>query len=575
MVWRQYRRLIGSRNRWRLPTALAAAAIAILPAASMADPSPAGRAAHPNIVIILADDMGFSDVACYGSEIATPHLDQLAAEGVRFTQFYNAARCCPTRASLLTGLYPHQCGVGHMTADRGLPGYRGRLNENSVTIAQVLRRAGYRTFMSGKWHLGMQRQHWPVEYGFERYFGQLSGACNYFRPEPRRVMALDGQVYSPPEREFYITDAITDYAVRFLDEAGRTGDRPFFLYVAYTAPHAPLHALPEDIAKYRGKYRDGWDAIRRRRYERMLQLGIVQEAAVRGAGVSPASAPGERRDPQGGPTTSEAGRMLAPQAALSPRAPDVPAWQAVQDVDEQDLRMAVYAAQIDRMDQGIGRILARIEQLGVRDNTLVLFLSDNGGDAEDIDEGKPGAPVGTAESYRGYAAPWANVSNTPFRGFKRQVHEGGIATPLIVSWPAVIHEPGRITHEVGHVIDLMATCCDAAGVAYPSDWDGRKIVPTPGRSLLPALTGEPLAERECLFWEHEGNRAVRCGDYKLVAVHGGAWELYDLRSDRTELNDLAGARPDLVQWLSARYAAWAAACGVVDWDQVPARNAGH
>ncbi|MBI4581034.1 MAG: arylsulfatase [Planctomycetes bacterium] len=490
---------------------------------------------QPNIVIILADDMGFSDAGCYGSQIATPNLDRLAATGLRFTQLYNTTRCCPTRAALLTGLYPHQCGIGHMTDDRGVPGYRGRLNEHCVTIAEVLRQSGYHTWMSGKWHLGMERTEWPIEHGFERYFGQLSGACNYFRPEPGRVMALDDSVYRSFGDHFYITDAITDYAVRFLDGADRDA-RPFFLYVAYTAPHAPLHAWPSDIAKYRGKYRIGWDAVRQRRYERMIELGIIERAW-----------------------------------ALSPRPPEVPAWEAVTDPDEQDLRMSVYAAQIDRMDQGIGRILDRIRRLGMEHSTLVMFLSDNGGDSEDIDEGKPGAPVGTADSYRGYAPPWANVSNAPFRRYKRQVHEGGIATPLIVRWPAVVRRGDGLRHAPGHVIDLMPTCLDAAGVKYPARWDDHDITPTPGRSLLPVFRGEAAGAHDCLFWEHEGNWAVRCGNFKLVAVEGGEAELYDLAADRTEMHNLAAQRPDVVKSLRGKYDEWARQCNVVPWDKLPAR----
>lgn len=496
---------------------------------------PAGE--RPNIVIILADDMGFSDAGCYGSEIATPHLDRLAFEGMRFTQFYNAARCCPTRASILTGLYPHQCGVGHMTDKLGLPGYSGRMSERSVTIAEVLRGGGYRTFMSGKWHLGMERNQWPIAHGFDRYFGQLSGACNYFRPEPRRPMVLDGEGYTPPAEGFYITDAITDYAVQFMEQAERER-QPFFLYVTYTAPHAPLHALPEDIAKYRGKYLVGWDAVRQRRYERMVELGIVQ-----------------------------------PNWSLAPRDAQVPAWEDVKDKDEQDLRMAVYAAQIDRMDQGIGRILTRLRDLGLEEKTLVMFLSDNGGDAEDVDEGAPGAVVGTAESYRGYAPPWANVSNAPFRRFKREVHEGGIATPLIARWPAVIRERGKITNEVGHVIDLMATCCEAAGVDYPTHRNGQPVIGTPGKSLVPLLAGKTWAGHDCLFWEHEGNRAVRCGRWKLVALSGGQdagpWELYDMQADRTESKNVAKDNPAVVESLKSKYEAWARDCGVLEWHQLP------
>jgi arylsulfatase len=505
------------------------------PAGSASAPTPPAPQ-RPNIVIILADDLGFSDLGCYGSEIATPNLDRLAAEGLRFSQFYNAARCCPSRAALLTGLYPQQCGVGHMTDDRGTPAYRGRLGANCVTLADVLRRAGYHTFMSGKWHLGMRHPEMPLDRGFERYFGQLSGACNYFHPEPNRVMMFDNQVIRDFDNDFYITDAITDHAVDFVNAARRARE-PFFLYLAYTAPHAPLHARPEDIAKYRGKYRAGWDQIRRQRYDRLVQMGIISSSWP-----------------------------------LSPRNDEAPAWDTVSDKDEQDLWMAVYAAQVDRMDQGIGRVLTALRETGVEPNTLVLFLSDNGGDAEDIDEGKPGAPVGTADSYRGYAPPWANVSNAPFRQFKRQVHEGGIATPLIVRWPSIVRQPGGITHEVGHIVDLMSTCLDAARTAYPSTWNDRPITPTPGRSLLPTLRGEAREPAECLFWEHEGNRAVRCGQWKLVALDDGKWELYDMEADRTETNNLAPQHADLVADLTARYDAWAQRWGIVRWSDLPPKR---
>jgi arylsulfatase A-like enzyme len=502
-------------------------------AAEGASPAP-----RPNTIVILADDLGFSDLGCYGSEIRTPHLDRMAREGIRFTNFYNTARCCPTRASLLTGLYPHQAGVGHMDADRGLSSYQGFLNDRCVTIAEALGRRGYRTYMSGKWHIGFERGHWPLDRGFDRYFGLISGACNYFRLGPGRQMALDNESYTPPAEGFYMTDAFTDHAVSYIRENGR-GAAPFFLYVAYTAPHFPLHALPEDIARYRGRYLIGWDELRQRRYKRLIELGLIDS-----------------------------------DWRLSPRNEEVPAWEDVADKEAWDLKMAVYAAQIDRMDQGIGEILRALDDMGIEDNTLVMFLSDNGGAAAAIDAGKPGAPAGDPDSYMSYHRPWANASDTPFRLFKQWVHEGGISTPCIVRWPAVIKDGGRITHEVAHVIDIMATCLDVAGVEYPSSYHGTRTTPLEGVSVAPVLRGVPWKGHDYLFWEHVGHRAVRHGKWKLVAERGREWELYDLQADRSELENLAAEKPDRVKELAGQYRRWAERCGVVPPEDLPREHHG-
>ncbi len=504
-------------------------------AASLSAADQASASQRPNIILILADDLGFSDLGCYGSEIATPNLDALAAGGMRFTQFYNAARCCPSRAALLTGQYPHAVGVGHMCGDYKLPGYQTGLSDRCVTIAEAIRQSGYHTLMSGKWHVGMGPEHRPLVRGFEHYFGILSGACNYFRPEPHRMLMLDDRQIEPADPRFYMTDAITDHAVEYIDRyAGR--DRPFFLYVAYTAPHAPLHARPEDIARYRGTYRVGWDELRQRRYHRMIELGIIDS-----------------------------------RWSLSPRDPDAPAWGDVYNKDREDLKMSVFAAQIDRMDHGIGRIVEKVRARGIEKNTLILFLSDNGGCAENLDEGKPGAPIGTIDSSIGYGPPWANLSDTPFRRFKRMTHEGGIATPLIAWWPSVITRGGQITHQVGHVIDLLPTILDVAGTGYPKSFQGRDIRPADGLSLLPVLQGRRREGHELLAWEHEGNRAVRCGRWKLVSHFPGPWELYDLELDRTELHNLADKMPDKVRELADRYEAWARRCNVVPWETIPRR----
>lgn len=501
----------------------------------------AGESAkRPNIVLIMADDLGFSDLGCYGSEIATPNLDRLAAGGMRFTQFYNTGRCCPTRASLLTGLYPHQAGVGHMESDFGVPGYRGYLNDRCVTIAEVLRAAGYRTLMTGKWNVGPRRPHWPVDRGFDHYFGLLRGASNYFDPKigPRRnasEFAMDAESVTTFAPDFYATDAFTNYAVRWLGE--QNAERPFFLYVAYTAPHSPLHARPEEITKYRGKYLEGWEVIRKRRHQRMVEAGII-----------------DSRWP------------------LSPQDSQVPAWSELPDQDARGLKMAVYAAQIDRMDQGIGKILAKIKQLSVEQNTLVLFLSDNGADADE-EQGSTtrDIPPGPKESSHIYGRTWANVSNTPLRGYKHQAHEGGISTPLVAYWPDVI-QPGAISHQPGHAIDIMATCTDIAGAAYPRTIRDREILSLEGKSLAPIFRTGRREGHDAIYWEHEGNRAVRQGKWKLVALHSEPWELYDLDADRTELNNLAAKFPDKVQELAAKYAAWAERCGVVPWAEIQAAN---
>jgi arylsulfatase A-like enzyme len=485
---------------------------------------------QPNVVLIMADDMGFSDLGCYGSEIATPNLDRLAAHGLRFTHFYNTARCCPTRAALLTGLYSHQAGVGHMVENRGQPGYQGYLNDHCVTIGEVLRGAGYHTAIAGKWHVGENRPHWPVDRGFDHSYSLISGGTNYFRLDPGRKLARGDQPITPPDN-WYITDAITENAVAFVNDLGRA-DKPFFLYVAYTAPHWPLHAHEQDIARHRGKYRDGWDALRKKRHQRMIELGIV-----------------DARWP------------------LTPRDRSVAAWEDTPNKDDWDLRMAVYAAQIDRLDQGVGKILAKLKEVGAEENTLVLFLSDNGGCAEIIDRGKPGAPAGTADSFLSYGVGWANASNTPFRLYKHWVHEGGIATPLIAHWPAVLQKAG-ITHQSGHVIDLMATCADVAGAEYPKTFKGHAITPLEGKSLRPIFEGRTRAGHGAIFWEHEGNRAVRQGQCKLVSRHPGDWELYDLEADRTELNNLAAKYPDKVQELAGKYEQWAQRAGVVPWAQL-------
>ena len=504
----------------------------------------AARPRRPNILILLADDLGYADLGSYGSEISTPNLDRLAANGLRFTQFYNAARCCPSRASLLTGLYPHQAGVGHMVANRHTPAYQGFLNDRCVTIAEALRPQGYQTLMAGKWHVGNDRPHWPVDRGFDRSVALIGSGRHYFMIPPGRVLARDDKPFTPPGKDFYLTDFFADTAVELLDEAGRRKN-PFFLYVAFTAPHWPLHARPEDIARYRNVYSEGWDVLRERRHRKMLQNGLLRE-----------------------------------DWPLSPRDPRVPAWKDCSTKDWEAQRMAVYAAQVECMDRGVGRILAKLEAKGELENTLVLFLSDNGGCSEEISgqgrwleddipkttrDGKsirvgndPSIVPGPADTFASYGIEWANVSNTPFRLFKSWVHEGGISAPFIAHWPAVIKK-GGLVHAPSHIIDLMPTCAAVAG-AMPS-------VPVEGKSLLPLLEGRTPEESRTFYWEHEGNRAVRDGRWKLVAANKEEWELYDLERDRTELNNRAKEEPERVRDLAGRYDAWARRCGVLPWTE--------
>ncbi len=510
----------------------------------------------PNIVVVLVDDMGFSDIGPYGGEIQTPTLDRLAENGVRFTQFYNCARCCPTRASLLTGLYPHQAGIGHMTSEneptsaRNLAiddeAYQGWLNNRCATIPEILRANGYSTYMSGKWHVGTAPEHWPLERGFDRYYGVIRGACNYWKPQHDRLL-LDDRTHISTGEGYYTTDAFSDSAVRFIDE--HESDNPFFLYLAYNAPHWPLHAWPEDIARYRGHYKEGWDELREERFARQRSIGLYDS-----------------------------------RARLSPRDPEAPAWDTVTDQDEWDLRMAVYAAMVDRVDQGLGRVVESLERNGQFENTLIMFMSDNGACAESFDTA-PGVPPGPEESSTGVWLPWANASNTPLRLFKHFAHEGGIATPMVAHWPAGITSP-RIEHRyAAHVKDIMATCLDLSGVAYPEEIDGRAILPTESKSFAPVLASDQGQNPDQIFWEHEGNRAVRDHEWKLVSyyseAHGfgdgpgpgvgcrqGEWELYNIDEDPSELNNLIKIEGARASEMMAEYERYAERTGVLDWEEV-------
>jgi len=490
----------------------------------------------PNIIIILADDMGYSDIGCYGSEINTPNIDALAEGGIRFTRFYNTGRCSPSRASLLTGLYPHQAGVGYLTSSwaehhrqaLGAPGYTDHLTKNSVAIAEALKPAGYKTYLSGKWHVGQQKPHWPYYRGFDQSMVLLEG-YNYF--DPTQVdFARNDQEFHPDPENFYATDYFTNTAVEYVDQ--HTGDEPFFLYLAYTAPHSPIHAPEEAIARYEGTFMEGWDALRQKRYERMKAQGIISE-----------------EDP------------------LSPRQEKIPAWDSLSPEEQKtwDRRMAVYAAQISIMDEGIGKVIEKLKEKGELENTLILFLSDNGGASEPRDRSEPGAKIGSPESWQSYGA-WSNVSNTPFRLFKRYIHEGGIATPLIAHWPAgITRKPDDLVRRSSHLIDIMSTCLEVAGISYPTAYNGNEITPTPGKSLAPFFKGKDEMNRKPIFWEHEGNRGVIDGEWKLVSRCGQDWELYNIEKDRIELNNLADTNPDKAQELTQKWQTWADNAGVVSW----------
>ena len=531
--------------------------------------------AKPNVVIILSDDMGYSDIGCYGGEIQTPNLDSLAKDGLRFSQFYNAARCCPTRASLLSGLYQHQAGIGLMTGDKKLPGYQGELGRNILTIAEALGLAGYKNYMSGKWHVTKHtrpegpKENWPRQRGFDRFYGTITGAGSFYDPatlcrENTYITPVNDSDYQP--ETYYYTDAISDNAVRFLkDHEKSDAEKPFFLYLAYTTAHWPMHALPRDIKKYQGMYDGGFDPIRKARLKKLKTLGLVSS-----------------------------------DTKLSPGSDN---WEKTPHKEWEIRNMETYAAMVDNMDQGIGRVIKELRNQDKFKDTLFLYLQDNGGCAEgygryapkngyreyqpmEPDElqkkiwppmqtrdGRPlrvgpGEMAGPEDTFIGYGRGWANVSNTPFREYKPFAHEGGIATPLIAHWPKGIAPQlrGKFEHQPAHLIDLMATCVDLGRAEYPKEANGQKIVPMQGVSLKPAFSGKKLGRENPIFWEHEGNRAIRIGKWKLVAKGAnGAWELYDLNADRSELNDLSEKHQERTKEMADRWEAWAIEAKAKPW----------
>ncbi|MEO1013280.1 MAG: arylsulfatase [Bacteroidota bacterium] len=505
---------------------------------------------RPNIILILSDDMGYSDIASYGGEIKTPNLSYLSDNGLKYTQFYNFARCCPTRAALMTGCYPHQTGIGHMTNtpvdstshDYGTPEYQGKLNFNTVTIAEVLKEAGYRTYMTGKWHLGYHdRETWPQQRGFDKFYGLIPGASNFFKPTYPRGISSGNDTISINDPDFYTTDAFTDMAISFIDSPATDKEEPFFLYLAYTAPHWPIQAPKENIDTYRDRYDQGWEKLREQRFSKMMEMGLLDT-----------------------------------EWELSPS--DAPQWDSLSldKKNEMSLRREIYAGMVDRMDENIGKLIEYLKATDRLDNTLILFTNDNGACAEGgMFGGGPASQLETEEGYfLTYGKAWANASNTPFREYKHWVHEGGIATPLIVHWPKGIKKDrkGKTVRQPGSVQDLMATCIDVAGAKYPEHYNGNTIVPHSGKSIVPTFTdNSTVIHHGPLFWEHEGNKAVRLGKFKLVQKwqHNKTqkWELYDMEKDRTEMNDIALQHSGLRDSMALLYAEWAKKINVLPWDE--------
>ncbi len=492
--------------------------------------APIAKPARPNIIIILVDDMGFSDIGCYGSEIQTPNIDRLAENGLRFTQFYNAGRCCPTRASLMTGLHPHQVGIGHMTAPPNQPlgftgPYQGYLNDNCVTLAQVLKRSGYHTLMTGKWHLGLQSQDtWPLQRGFDRFYGGLSGAFNYIKPGGDRKMTRGNQPVETDEN-FYATDTFTDEACQFIAEATDDNDAPFFLYLAYNAPHWPLQPKLDDFKKYEGKYTEGWETLMKTRLAKQKQIGLFADNIV-------------------------------PAPHVGPK------WDTLDEQQRSDLDkiMAAYAGCIDSIDQNVGKLTNFLKSRNQLNNTVIFFLSDNGACQEGgtLGQFKPewieNPPLESVAGIRQGLA-WANASNTPFRLYKHFVHEGGACTPMIAYWPNGISrkQRGTFVRQFGYLPDFMATCVELAGADYPDS-----LPPCQGQSLVPLLKGSnnPI-HTQPIYFEHEGNAAMRWGKWKLVREYQQPWELFDMAADRTEMNDLAQSNSAKRDEMVAMWETWA------------------
>jgi len=487
---------------------------------------------RPNVVLILADDLGFSDLGSYGSEIATPNLDGLANNGVRFTQFYNTARCWPSRGALLTGYYAQQIHRDALPSLGG--GGQGIRQSWARLLPDYLKPAGYRSYHSGKWHIDGK----VLTAGFDRSLN-MENQGNYFTAKGNSIDDVPVKVPAD-EKGYYASIAVADHAIECLkDHAANYKDQPFFHYIPFISPHFPLHALPQDIAKYRDKYLAGWEALRATRFERQKTMGITNttlSALEREVGP-PYAFPAAMKALGSG----EVNRPLP--------------WAELTDEQRrfQATKMAIHAAMVDRMDQEIGRIIAQLKAMGAYENTLILFASDNGASAEIMVRNgghDPQAEMGSAATYLCLGPGFSSAANTPHRRHKTWVHEGGISTPLIASWPAGIAAHGELRHTPGHVVDIVPTILELAGIQKPADWKGQPMPPAPGKSLVAALKSDVTIERPSLWWLHEDNKAIRVGDFKIVAAKGDAWELYDLKTDRAEQNNLAAKMPEKVKELA-------------------------
>jgi len=530
---------------------------------------------RPNIVILFVDDMGYSDVGCFGGEIDTPNLDRLAANGMRFTQFYNTSRCCPSRASLLTGLYSHQAGIGMMVYNNYGEGYEGNLNDKCVTFGEVLRSAGYQTMLVGKWHAGHEPHSRPEVRGFDSFTGmyphidsywKVLRGCDIYRDRKLFISAGENLVnpYNPIQ-EFYTTDFFTDTALDYVDKALKDKSKPFLLHVCYNVPHFPLEAPDDLIEKYRGKYMKGWDKLRKEKLEQMKKMGIVGEAQKlpRVKGFVNQKIPGFTE--------------------VGVETDYLPRWNSLSEKDRQELdfRRAIYAAQIDRFDQNVGRIVKHLRKRGILDNTLILFLSDNGSSGELDNFGMNWGKYTMANYHEWRKAGgwsisqgqcWASYSDAPLRKYKKFVHEGGIATPFIAHWPEGIKKPGRIYGEqMFHLIDVMPTLCEVAGAKYPETYKGRNIVPAQGISMVPFITGaDAKVEQRTLYWQHENHAAIRQGDWKLVTTddrNESRWELYNLAKDRSETENLITEHPEIAQRLRKKWQKWAKEANVLPYPE--------
>jgi arylsulfatase A-like enzyme len=499
--------------------------LAVVCAAVFATPALAADS-KPNILVILADDLGYADLGCYGGEIETPNLDALARGGLQFSQAYNTARCWPSRAAIMTGFYAQQVRRDAIPGVASGGGNRGLRPAWAPLLPEMLKPLGYRAYHSGKWHIDGK----PLENGFDRSYEITTGQNNYFKARG----ALEDGKPAPESDTYYATTATADFAVRCLrDHAAKFPDRPFFQYLCFIAPHFPLQALPEDIARYRDRYRAGWDVIQRERHARQTKMGLVNHALP----------PMER---EVGPPYAFPDDIVK----LGPGEVNRPLpWSELNEVQRQfqATKMAIHAAMVDRMDGEIGRVIAQLKQMGAFENTLIVFASDNGASAEIMVRGDghdPQAPPGSAATYLCLGPGWSSAANTPLRRHKTWVHEGGINTPFIAHWPKGIRVRGELRHNPTHLIDVVPTALDLAGLSHPKTWKDQPVPTPPGRSLVPAFVKDNTVTHDALWWLHEDNRAIRVGDWKLVAAKGDPWELYDLSRDRGESQNLAAKYPD-------------------------------